>query len=506
MSLYLMAPTLRGVVAVEGTTAVVVGVTKVDGWRRRLVEESKATWVPVVAVEFVVVVDKVEDLMTVVHATAVVEWVKDCNQGGGRCRGRFGGVCASGSCYNYSHFWAFCNRLPNQLKEIRAAGSTYGNHFRVTTYGESHGRGVGCVIDGCPPRIPLSESDVQVDLDRRRPGQSKITTPRDETDTCKIFSGVFEGLTTGTPIHVFVPSTDQRGRDYSELSSGYRPSHADATYDMKYGIRSVQGGGRSSARETIGRVASGAVAKKILKDFAGTEILAYVSQVHKVVLPEDLIDNETVTLDQIESNIVRCPDPEYAEKMIAAIDAVRVRGDSVGGVVTCIVRNCPRGIGSPVFDKLEAELAKAAMSLPATKGFQFGSGFAGTFLTGSEHNDEFYIDEHGRTRTRTNRSGGIQGGISNGEIINMRIAFKPTSTIAKEQNTVTRDKKETILRVRGRHDPCVVPRAVPVVEAMVSLVLVDQLMAQYAQCNLFPVNSDLQEPLLPVLQPEEVPS
>ncbi|XP_052119160.1 chorismate synthase, chloroplastic isoform X1 [Arachis duranensis] len=394
-------------------------------------------------------------------------------------------------------------RIPKNF-QIRAAGNTYGNHFRVTTYGESHGRGVGCVIDGCPPRIPLSESDVQVDLDRRRPGQSKITTPRKETDTCKIFSGVFEGLTTGTPIHVFVPSTDQRGRDYSELSSGYRPSHADATYDMKYGIRSVQGGGRSSARETIGRVASGAVAKKILKDFAGTEILAYVSQVHKVVLPEDLIDNETVTLDQIESNIVRCPDPEYAEKMIAAIDAVRVRGDSVG-VVTCIVRNCPRGIGSPVFDKLEAELAKAAMSLPATKGFQFGSGFAGTFLTGSEHNDEFYIDEHGRTRTRTNRSGGIQGGISNGEIINMRIAFKPTSTIAKEQNTVTRDKKETTLRVGGRHDPCVVPRAVPVVEAMVGLVLVVQLMAQYAQCNLFPVNSDLQEPLLPVLQPEEVP-
>ncbi|KAK7279663.1 hypothetical protein RJT34_24719 [Clitoria ternatea] len=395
-------------------------------------------------------------------------------------------------------------RLPNKL-QIHANGSTYGNHFRVTTFGESHGGGVGCIIDGCPPRLPLSETDMQVDLDRRRPGQSRITTPRKETDTCKINSGVSEGLTTGTPIHVEVPNTDQRGHDYSEMSLAYRPSHADATYDMKYGVRSVQGGGRSSARETIGRVAAGAVAKKILKKFCGIEILAYVSQVHKVILPEDLVDHDTLTLDQIESNIVRCPDPEYAEKMISAIDAVRVRGDSVGGVVTCIARNCPCGLGSPVFSKLEAELAKAVMSLPATKGFEFGSGFAGTFLTGSEHNDEFYIDEHGKMRTRTNRSGGIQGGISNGEIIYMKIAFKPTSTIGKKQNTVTRDKKETELIARGRHDPCVVPRAVPMVEAMVALVLVDQLMAQYAQCNLFPVNRDLQEPMVPELEREEVP-
>ncbi|KDO42598.1 hypothetical protein CISIN_1g013280mg [Citrus sinensis] len=320
------------------------------------------------------------------------------------------------------------SRTPKKL-QVKAAGSAFGTYFRVTTFGESHGGGVGCIIDGCPPRIPLSEADMQVDLDRRRPGQSRITTPRKETDTCKIYSGVSEGVTTGTPIHVFVPNTDQRGHDYSEMSVAYRPSHADATYDMKYGVRSVQGGGRSSARETIGRVAPGAVAKKILKQFAGTEILAYVSQAHNVVLPEDVVDHEMLTLDQVESNIVRCPDPEYAEKMIAAIDAVRVRGDSVGGVVTCIVRNCPRGLGSPVFDKLEAELAKAMMSLPATKGFEVGSGFAGTFLTGSEHNDEFYTDEFGNIRTRTNRSGGIQGGISNGEIINMRIAFKPTSTI-----------------------------------------------------------------------------
>ncbi|CAI0411764.1 unnamed protein product [Linum tenue] len=378
--------------------------------------------------------------------------------------------------------------------QVNAAGSIYGNHFRVSTFGESHGGGVGCIIDGCPPRLPLSEADMQVDLDRRRPGQSRITTPRKETDTCKISSGVSEGFTTGTPIHVFVPNTDQRGHDYKEMSLAYRPSHADATYDMKYGVRSVQGGGRSSARETIGRVAAGAVAKKILKQFAGTEVLAYVSQVHKVVLPEGMVDHESLTLDQIESNIVRCPDPEYAEKMITAIDTVRVKGDSVGGVVTCIVRNAPRGLGSPVFDKLEAELAKAAMSLPATKGFEFGSGFAGTYLTGSEHNDEFYMAGDGKIRTRTNRSGGIQGGISNGEIIHMRIAFKPTSTISKRQNTVTRDKHETELIARGRHDPCVVPRAVPMVEAMVALVLVDQLMAQFAQNYMFPINQELQEP------------
>ncbi|KZV37371.1 chorismate synthase 2, chloroplastic-like [Dorcoceras hygrometricum] len=379
--------------------------------------------------------------------------------------------------------------------EIQAAGSTFGTYFRVTTFGESHGGGVGCVIDGCPPRIPLTEADLQVDLDRRRPGQSRITTPRKETDTCKISSGVFDGLTTGAPIKIEVPNTDQRGHDYSEMAKAYRPSHADATYDFKYGVRSIQGGGRSSARETIGRVAPGGLAKKILRLRANTEILAYVSQVHNVVLPEGLIDHNTLTLDQIESNIVRCPDPEYAEKMIAAIDAVRVKGDSIGGVITCIVRNAPRGLGSPVFDKLEAELAKAVLSLPATKGFEFGSGFAGTFMTGSEHNDEFHMDDSGRIRTKTNRSGGIQGGISNGEIINMRIAFKPTATISRRQNTVSRDKQEMELIARGRHDPCVVPRAVPMVEAMVGLVLVDQLMAQHAQCMLFPINPEFQEPL-----------
>ncbi|XP_031483266.1 chorismate synthase 2, chloroplastic [Nymphaea colorata] len=384
---------------------------------------------------------------------------------------------------------------PRRLEVHAGTGSSFGALFRVTTFGESHGGGVGCVIDGCPPRIPLSEADMQVELDRRRPGQSRITTPRKETDTCRIVSGISEGMTTGTSIAVLVPNTDQRGHDYREMSLAYRPSHADATYDFKYGVRSVQGGGRSSARETIGRVAAGAVAKKLLKMKSGTEVVAYVSQVHKVVLPDGVVDNDIVTLDQVESNIVRCPDPEYAEKMIDAIDCVRVRGDSVGGVVTCILRNVPRGLGSPVFDKLEAELAKAMMSLPATKGFEIGSGFSGTFMTGSEHNDEFYMDEHGRIRTRTNRSGGIQGGISNGETITMRIAFKPTSTIAKKQNTVTRDKHETELLARGRHDPCVVPRAVPMVEAMAALVVVDQLMLHYAQCELLPINPDLQEPL-----------
>ncbi|KAI7755861.1 hypothetical protein M8C21_023226, partial [Ambrosia artemisiifolia] len=375
--------------------------------------------------------------------------------------------------------------------EIKAAGSTYGNYFRVTTFGESHGGGVGCVIDGCPPRIPLSEADLQVDLDRRRPGQSRITTPRKETDTAHIYSGVAEGFTTGSPIMIKVPNTDQRGKDYSEMSMAYRPSHADATYDFKYGTRSVEGGGRSSARETIGRVAAGAVAKKILEAYSGTEVLAYISQAHKVVLPEDLVDHETLTLDQVESNIARCPDPEYAEKMIAAIDAVRVKGDSVGGVVTCIVRNLPRGLGSPVFDKLEAELAKAALSLPATKGFEFGSGFAGTFLTGSEHNDEFYMDEHGRVRTRTNRSGRhFQWRDHKHEN-----SFQTNIDNQGSKHTVTRDKKETELIARGRHDPCVIPRAVPMVEASVALVLIDQLLAQYAQCQLFPINPEFQEPL-----------
>ncbi|XP_020255850.1 chorismate synthase 1, chloroplastic-like isoform X2 [Asparagus officinalis] len=363
--------------------------------------------------------------------------------------------------------------IPHRRRSLKveATGNVFGDYFQVATYGESHGGGIGCIISGCPPRILLSEADMQAELDRRRPGQSRMTSPRKETDKCQILSGISEGMTTGTPIHVFVPNTAQRGQDYTEMSKAYRPSHADATYDFKYGLRSVEGGGRSSARETIGRVAAGAVAKKILQIKSGTEILAYVSQVHKVVLPEGMVDNETVTYDQVESNMVRCPNAEYAQKMIDAVDAVRVQGDSVGGVVTCIARNVPRGLGSPVFDKLEANLAKAVLSLPASIGFEFGSGFAGTFLMGSEHNDEFYTDPSGSIRTRTNRSGGIQ----------------------KKQKTVTRDGHETELIVRGRHDPCVAPRAVPVVESMVALVLVDQLMAHLAQCEMLPINPDLQQ-------------
>ncbi|KAL5653123.1 hypothetical protein ACJX0J_038581, partial [Zea mays] len=341
---------------------------------------------------------------------------------------------------------------------VKASGNTFGNYFQVATYGESHGGGVGCVISGCPPRIPLTEADLQVELDRRRPGQSRITSTRKETDTCKILSGTHEGVTTGTPILVIVPNTDQIGSDHREIANVYRPSHADATYDFKYGVRAVQGGGRSSGRETVGRVAAGALAKKILKLKCGLEILSFVSKVHQVVLPEDAVDYGSVTLEQIESNIVRCPDPEYAEKMIDAIDRVRVRGDSVGGVITCVARNVPRGLGSPVFDKLESELAKAMLSIPASNGFEIGSGFAGTDLTGSEHNDEFYMDKAGSVRTRTNRSGGVQGGISNGEIVHFKVAFKPTPSIGVKQNTVSRERQNVELLARGRHDPCVAPR------------------------------------------------
>jgi len=368
---------------------------------------------------------------------------------------------------------------------IANVGSTYGRFFRVTTFGESHGGGVGCVVDGVPPKLQISREDLQFELDRRRPGQSRITTPRNEEDACEILSGVgLDGVTLGTPIAVLVRNKDHKSQDYGEIAVAYRPSHADATYDMKYGVRAIAGGGRSSARETIGRVAAGAIAKKILKQIGNTEILAYVSQVKDVKTSEGGVDHENFSMEDVEKNIVRCPDDSVAEKMIEAIDEVRVKGDSCGGVVTCIVRNCPRGLGAPVFDKLEADLAKAMMSLPATKGFEIGSGFAGVLEKGSEHNDPFYMDAERGLRTTTNKSGGIQGGISNGEIIEMKIAFKPTSTITRPQNTVNRDGVETELKARGRHDPCVVPRAVPMVESMVALVLIDHLMMQYAQCDL----------------------
>lgn len=359
-------------------------------------------------------------------------------------------------------------------------GNTFGHLFRITTFGESHGGGVGVVIDGCPPRLEISAAEIQVDLDRRRPGQSKITTPRKETDTCEIVSGLFEGKTLGTPIMIMVRNKDTRPQDYSEMQKTYRPSHADATYDAKYGIRNWQGGGRSSARETIGRVAAGAIAKKILRQAAGVEVIGYVKRIKTL---EGIVDSNTVTQDQVESNIVRCPDGECAQRMIELIEETGRSGDSIGGVVECVARHIPKGLGEPVFDKLEADLAKGVMSLPASKGFEIGSGFGGTLLTGSEHNDEFYTDETGAVRTVTNRSGGVQGGISNGETIIIRVAFKPTATIRKEQRTVTSTGEETILAAKGRHDPCVLPRAVPMVEAMVALVLCDHLLRHQGQCG-----------------------
>ena len=356
--------------------------------------------------------------------------------------------------------------------------SQFGHLFRISTWGESHGGGVGAVIDGCPPRVALCETDIQKDLDRRRPGQSEIVTPRDEADACRILSGVFEGRTLGTPICLAVMNKDARPEAYREMETAYRPSHADYTYEAKYGIRNWQGGGRASARETIGRVAAAAVAKQVLAGFApGLEIVAYVKTIHELVAE---VDVETVKFDDVEANIVRCPDAAMAVRMIEFIKQVRSDGDSVGGVIECVIRGVPPGLGEPVFDKLEADIAKAMLSLPATKGFEIGSGFAGTKMRGSEHNDAFVM-EGGRVRTTTNRSGGIQGGISNGEPIFFRVAFKPTATIFRPQQTVTTSGEATELQARGRHDPCVLPRAVPMVEAMAALVLCDHALRQRAQ-------------------------
>ena len=358
--------------------------------------------------------------------------------------------------------------------------SQSGHAFRISTFGESHGGAVGVIVDGCPPRIELSEADIQRDLDRRRPGQSEIVTPRAEEDRCQILSGVFEGKTIGTPIAVVVFNKDARPESYQEMQTAFRPSHADYTYQAKFGIRNWQGGGRASARETIGRVAAAAIAKKVLAQFSPSlEIVAYVKSIHDLVAE---VDPETVKFEQVEANIVRCPDAAMAEKMIAFIKAIRSEGDSVGGVIECAIRGVPPGWGEPVFDKLEANLAGAMLSLPATKGFEIGSGFAGTRQKGSEHNDAFEMQE-GRVRTRTNRSGGIQGGISNGEPIFFRVAFKPTATIFKPQETVSASGENTILQARGRHDPCVLPRAVPMVEAMAALVLCDHALRQRAQCG-----------------------
>lgn len=354
-------------------------------------------------------------------------------------------------------------------------GSTFGKLFRIATFGESHGGGIGVVVEGCPPRLKLDLAEIQHDLDRRKPGQSKLTTPRQEADQAEILSGMFEGRTLGTPIGILVRNKDARPASYEHMRDVYRPSHADYTYEAKYGIRNWQGGGRASARETIARVAAGAIARKLLREVAGVEVLAWVSRVHEI---EAKVDAGSVTLEQVESNIVRCPDANAARKMEEHIDAARKNGNSLGGVVECIAKGVPPGLGEPVFDKLEAELASAMMSLPASKGFEIGSGFAGTFLTGLEHNDAFVPGDDGRPRTTTNRSGGVQGGISNGEDIGLRVAFKPTATISSAQQTVDSAGNAVTLEAQGRHDPCVLPRAVPMVEAMMCLVLADHWLRQ----------------------------
>ncbi len=357
--------------------------------------------------------------------------------------------------------------------------NTFGNLFRITTWGESHGGGVGVVVDGCPPRLALTEADIQPDLDRRRPGQSKIVTPRKEADRVEILSGTFEGKTLGTPISMWVRNEDQRPEAYTEMATKFRPSHADYTYQAKYGIRAWPGGGRTSARETIGRVAAGAIAKKLLRERYGVEVLAFVKQVQKISAE---IDPEKVKFSDVESNIVRCPDAAAAEKMIRLIEKMRRAGDTVGGIIEGIARGVPAGWGEPVFDRLEADLGKAMLSLPASKAFEIGSGFAGILLTGTQHNDAFR-SKGGKVFTTSNRSGGIQGGISNGQPIYFRVAFKPVATVMQEQDTVDVDFKNTTLKSRGRHDPCVLPRAVPMVEAMTALVLIDHALRHKAQCE-----------------------
>ena len=353
--------------------------------------------------------------------------------------------------------------------------STFGTLFRVTTFGESHCRAVGAVVDGCPPRIPLTEADIQPQLDRRRPGQSAVSTPRQESDTVTILSGTEQGLTLGTPIGLYVPNKDQRPGDYAEMAKVPRPSHADFTYQQKYGVRASSGGGRSSARETIGRVAAGAIAEKILQQWYGTEIVAWVSSVGAIDAP--VVDGDRVTRAAVDATIIRCPDAATAETMINAVKTAKDAGDSLGGIVTCVCRNVPAGLGEPVFDKLEAKLAHAMLSLPATKGFEIGSGFAGIRLPGSKHNDPF-VKKGDRLGTTTNNSGGIQGGISNGESIVFRVAFKPPATISQAQKTADFDGNPAVLEAKGRHDPCVVNRAIPIVETMAALVLLDAALIQ----------------------------
>ncbi|HEY6033161.1 MAG TPA: chorismate synthase [Kofleriaceae bacterium] len=355
-------------------------------------------------------------------------------------------------------------------------GNTFGVLFRITTFGESHGPGLGVVVDGCPPRLAIDRAQIQAELDRRRPGQSRLVSQRKEADEVEILSGVLDGVSLGTPIGMVIRNADARSKDYEGVAQAYRPSHADYTYDAKYGVRAVAGGGRASARETAGRVAGGAIAQALLAR-AGIEIVAWVDEVAGIAAN---VDGATVTRAQVDANDVRCPDGAVAAKLIERIEAARKDGDSVGGVIRAIARGVPAGWGEPVFDKLEADLGKAMLSIPAVKGVESGSGFAGTLLTGSQHNDPFYRRDDGKIGTRTNHSGGIQGGISNGEPITLRIAFKPTATIMRPQDTVDRDGNATVLEPKGRHDPCVLPRAVPIVEAMFALVLADHMLRQRA--------------------------
>jgi chorismate synthase len=353
--------------------------------------------------------------------------------------------------------------------------STFGTLLKVTTFGESHGKGVGAVLDGCPAKINLTEKDIQKQLDRRRPGQSRLTTKREETDHVTILSGVENNKTLGVPIGLYVANKDQRPDDYKTMQSIPRPSHADYTYQRKYGIRSASGGGRSSARETVGRVAAGAIADKFLYETFGIEIVAWVHAVGEVEMSR--VDEDVISREDVDQTAVRCPDGKTADKMVQLIDNVRARDNSVGGIITCVCRNVPAGWGEPVFDKVEAKLAQAMLSIPSTKGFEIGSGFDGTRMFGSQHNDPFVL-KAGRLGTTTNFSGGVQGGITNGEPIVFRTAFKPPATISLPQETVDFEGRKTVLEAKGRHDPCVVPRAVPIVESMAALVIGDFALRQ----------------------------
>lgn len=358
--------------------------------------------------------------------------------------------------------------------------NSFGKLFRISTFGESHGKALGVIIDGCPAGVNIDEKEIQYELDRRKPGQSKITTGRAESDQVQILSGIYEGKTLGTSIGLLIPNADAKSNAYDNLKNLYRPGHADFTYDARYGLRDHRGGGRASNRETTARVAAGAIAKIMLRELTGLEVLSWVTQIHTIKAD---IDRTKVTKEDVEKNIVRCPDQEAAEKMIVAITEAKKRGDSLGGEIQFVVNGCPAGLGAPVFDKLTAELSKAIMSIPATRSISFGLGEQAIQLTGLEHNDPFTVKEDGTVGTETNRAGGILGGISNGEQIHGKVCFKPTATISSEQKTVTKDQEPTLFIARGRHDPCVLSRAVPIVDAMLNLVLADHLL-QYSIASM----------------------